>query len=108
MFADEMLHVINITKPHIIFCSEKPLASVDEVSRQVGFLKEIVTFGSPASHKHTPFATFLRDKSCSFQPLDVRDTNLVASILCSSGTTGLPKGVMLTQKNILTVLEYLM
>lgn len=104
----EMLHVINISKPRIIFCSEKALAHVDEVSRQVGFLKEIVTFGLPMSHKHTPFVTFLRDKSCSFQPLDVHDMNLVAVILYSSGTTGLPKGVMLTQKNVVALLEYIL
>jgi long-subunit acyl-CoA synthetase (AMP-forming) len=106
MFAGEMLHVINISKPRIIFCSEKPLACVDEVSRRVGFVKEIVTFGFPMSHKHTPFVSLLRDKSCSFQPLDIRDENLVTTILCSSGTTGMPKAVMLTQKNILTTLQY--
>jgi len=104
VFAGEMLHAMNVSKPRIIFCSERSLECVDEVSRQTRFLKEIVAFGLPMSHKHTPFVNFLRDKSCTFQPLDVNDKNLTAAILSSSGTTGLPKGVMLTQHNILSVL----
>jgi long-subunit acyl-CoA synthetase (AMP-forming) len=77
---------------------------MNEVSHQAGFVKEIVTFGLPISHKHTPFNSFLQNKSRSFQPLDINDLNLIAAILSSSGTTGMPKGVMLTQRNILTII----
>jgi malonyl-CoA/methylmalonyl-CoA synthetase len=107
VFAGELLHAVSVSKPRIIFCSEKAQECVDEVSRQVGFLKEIVTFGLPISHKHTPFISFLQNKSCSFQPLDFKDLNLTVAILSSSGTTGQPKGVMLTQLNIFTVLDSL-
>lgn len=37
--------------------------------------------------------------------LDIKDT--VATIMCSSGTTGKPKGVMTTQHNIMTFLASL-
>lgn len=43
-------------------------------------------------------------ESEEYIPPDINIEENVAAILCSSGTTGLPKGVMVTQKNILTLL----
>lgn len=37
------------------------------------------------------------------EPQNISDN--VALILCSSGTTGLPKGVQLTQKNVMIGIE---
>ena len=105
MSAGELLHSVKISKPRIIFCSEGVLERMDQVAREAGFVKEIVTFGLPFSHKQTPFDSFLRHKSSGFQPLDVNDKDHSAAILCSSGTTGLPKGVVITQGNILSVLR---
>jgi len=105
MFAGELLHSIKISKPRIVFCSEIVQERMEQVAREAGFMKEIVTFGLPFSHKHTPIVSFLQNKSSSFQPLDVNDKDHTAAILCSSGTTGLPKGVLLTQENILSVLR---
>jgi acyl-CoA synthetase (AMP-forming)/AMP-acid ligase II len=101
----ELLHSVKISKPRIIFCSEIVQERMDQVARGAGFVKEIVTFGLPFSHKQTPFVSFLQNKTSSFQPLDVNDKDHTAAIMCSSGTTGLPKGVMLTQENILSVLR---
>jgi len=105
MSAGELLHSVKISKPRIIFCSEIVQERMDQVARGAGFVKEIVTFGLPFSHKQTPFVSFLQNKTSSFQPLDVNDKDHTAAIMCSSGTTGLPKGVMLTQENILSVLR---
>jgi long-subunit acyl-CoA synthetase (AMP-forming) len=105
MSAGELLHSVNISKPRIIFCSESVQERMDEVARETVFVKEIVTFGLPFSHKQTPFVNFLQRKSSSFQPLDVNDKDDSAAILSSSGTTGLPKGVVLTQENIMSVLR---
>jgi long-subunit acyl-CoA synthetase (AMP-forming) len=105
MSAGELLHGINISKPRIIFCSEGVQERMDQVAREVGFVKEIVTFGLPFTHKQTPFISFLQHKSSTFQPLDVNVKDRTAVILCSSGTTGLPKGVVLTQENVLCVLR---
>lgn len=103
MSAGELLHSVNISKPRIIFCSESVQERMDQVARETGFVKEIVTFGLPFSHKQTPFVSFLQHKSSSFQPLDINDKDHTATILSSSGTTGLPKGVEITQENILSV-----
>jgi long-subunit acyl-CoA synthetase (AMP-forming) len=105
MSAGELLHGVNISKPRIIFCSEAVQERMDQVAREAGFVKEIVTFGLPFSHKHTPFVNFLQHKSSSFKPLDLNDKDRTAVILCSSGTTGLPKGVVLTQENVLNALR---
>ena len=105
MFAGELLHSVRISKPRFIFCSERVQERMDQVAREVGFVKEIVTFGLPFSHKQTPFVNLLQHKSSSFQPLDVNDKDRTAAIMCSSWTTGLPKGVVLTQGNIPSVLR---
>lgn len=40
-----------------------------------------------------------------FEPPEVETDNTVATIMCSSGTTGMPKGVMTTQKNMITFMS---
>lgn len=41
----------------------------------------------------------------SFQPVEINPDENVAAILTSSGTTGMPKGVMITHGNITIYME---
>lgn len=42
----------------------------------------------------------------NFTPEDLDAENHIAAILSSSGTTGLPKGVMITHKNIIAKMHH--
>ncbi|XP_078673796.1 uncharacterized protein LOC144912421 [Branchiostoma floridae x Branchiostoma belcheri] len=67
-------------------------------------LKDIYVFGE--ADGCTPFSTLLRDDGSAF-PADVQvnPREDVAVLPYSSGTTGLPKGVMLTHYNLIANLE---
>lgn len=75
------------------------------------FVKKVVLFGEEENGDgYVASEVFLNNPAVpkgSFKP--PRPTNIkdnVALVLCSSGTTGLPKGVQLTQFNILTAISH--
>lgn len=103
----EMAHALNISKPKIVFCSEATVHTLENVAKELSFIKHIVVFGNVVSHRYIPLSRLLRDTSQCFKPVSVNPREQVACILCSSGTTGLPKGVMLTHSNILYSVNHL-
>ncbi|XP_049788641.1 luciferin 4-monooxygenase [Schistocerca nitens] len=103
----EMMHALNISKPKVVFCSEATVQALENVAKELSFIKHIVVFGNIVCHRYIPFSTLVRDTSLCFKPVKVNPREQVACILCSSGTTGLPKGVMLTHSNILYSVNHL-
>ncbi|XP_046974994.1 4-coumarate--CoA ligase 1-like [Vanessa cardui] len=118
---DELKHVMSIAKPKYIFCSPFAYKSHMKIYKSLGHLKQIFLFGDegpsntilykdlaiPSNdvtknnvkrYKITRNVTFEE-----FQVVDVEGQNDVVLILYSSGTTGLPKGVMLTHLNVITL-----
>ncbi|XP_054265860.1 uncharacterized protein LOC128988512 isoform X2 [Macrosteles quadrilineatus] len=105
---DEIVHVLNISKPKIIFCSGYTFANVSSSVSQLQDIKHIVLFDKANSTLPSypiPVILFnillinspsLADISPGPRPED----GDVATILTSSGTTGLPKGVMLSFGNL--------
>ncbi|XP_055531065.1 uncharacterized protein LOC129721953 [Wyeomyia smithii] len=110
----EMEHAFNLSKPKIIFAS--PFSAdrvVAAAKRNKHIVQRVVLFGE--ENAFGPDVTLLDDfqRSVSFvnpltfyiPPVNVDDH--VALIMCSSGTTGLPKGVQLTQANLLASIALL-
>ncbi len=87
--ADEILYILKETEPAVVFCSQQTERSVKEALQRSGIEPLLYNFDTlilPKPH----------GKSMS------RSLKETALILYTSGTTGQPKGVMLSFKNLLS------
>lgn len=109
-----MSHALKLSKPRIIFVSPANLKKISGIAQKHSFVEKLISYGN--SNTNTMDFMRLGSIPISFdeiskisaaskldhfecQPQNIMEH--VALIMCSSGTTGLPKGVQLTQYNLL-------
>lgn len=106
----EVHHAINLSKPKVIFASKMTIERIAKVAKNNSFVKKIIALGStsPSANIYTLSQLMESKKIPSQDTFECRVANKrddVALIVCSSGTTGMPKGVQLSQSNILATLD---
>ncbi|XP_013176384.1 PREDICTED: 4-coumarate--CoA ligase 1-like [Papilio xuthus] len=108
---DELKHVLNISKPSYLFCSKQTYQMHEAVFKSVECIKEIIFFDEerPKGALYYKDLAIVSDGSMikenvnieEFLAVEVDGVTDTAFIMYSSGTTGMPKGVMLTHLNVI-------
>ncbi|XP_050296214.1 uncharacterized protein LOC126736057 [Anthonomus grandis grandis] len=102
----ELKHVLNLSKPKIIFCSAKTIDKMISIRPQYPYIQKLVLYGKEIKQQNSDVFMYddilqgVEEIDESFAPPEIDIQETVATILCSSGTTGLPKGVMCTHDNM--------
>ncbi|XP_058444663.1 probable 4-coumarate--CoA ligase 3 [Malaya genurostris] len=90
----DLVHLMGITKPKLVFCNESNVKTVIESLKQLASDARVVILDDLASEKLL-FDT--AEEEQHYRPPYLGDSDkTVAVIVCSSGTTGIPKAVCLT------------
>ncbi|XP_050463423.1 uncharacterized protein LOC126857738 isoform X2 [Cataglyphis hispanica] len=107
----ELKHALTITKPKYIFISTIALNNMISIFKELHWSPRILLLNDYGNIDVSwmsiceAVSSVSDDNIDKFQAVPVDVNNHVTAILCSSGTTGLPKGVMWTDKNITTIIR---
>lgn len=111
-FPGELKHALDLSKPKLVFVSLYAAKRAIATCRNLPYVQNVVVIGGRSDGG---FVVSLSDFVAKYEkiefnvdehaskPVDAKDQ--VAVIFCSSGTTGMPKGVLITHNNIISVVQ---
>ncbi|KAJ6641093.1 Luciferin 4-monooxygenase [Pseudolycoriella hygida] len=103
----ELEHSFNLSKPKFVFASASTAETVLKAVKKLNYVRKIILLDdvkNASDNRIVSLASFTNRKNLqrvNFEPKAVNILTTTCLIMCSSGTTGLPKGVQLSQSNVI-------
>jgi acyl-CoA synthetase (AMP-forming)/AMP-acid ligase II len=98
--GDELRHILDDSEAVALFVDPEFWPVVREIRSEVPALRSVVSLGDPIEGAEDYEALLAAAPSGPFA--DVRDENALFILMYTGGTTGKPKGVMISNRNIMT------
>lgn len=101
--TEETKYIVNHSEANTILVHSPLREVVDQIRAETPLLKNLISLGENVNNSdYISFEEALRDASADLCPVDIGEEDIY-EIMYTSGTTGPPKGVMLTNKSIVLV-----
>jgi len=95
----EVAYILKDCSTRGIIVDERRLPIVESIRSQIESLRHVIVLGPAGNDAYTTFESVLKKGTAEFEPVDT-DENDLCHLMYTSGTTGWPKGVMATHRNI--------
>ncbi len=92
-----------LAKPKCIFISEDRKPVIEKIRGILSELEQVIVMAGESSDGYVSYDEFMSHSGDAEAPAVEMDADDVTLVLFTTGTTGKPKGVMLTHRNLLSV-----